>query len=73
MLLQMTILKAVTTQAHCNMPFSSKDKTLIKNLYQFKKYSLPKIVARFSKTNSWREKLACYWQRFKNTKHRPKA
>ena len=39
------------------MPFSNKDKAVIKNLYQFKKYGLQRILTEFSITNWKRERL----------------
>jgi len=48
----------MTKYRHCNIPFSNKDKAVIKNLYQFKKYGLHKIPIKFSKTNSKKKRLA---------------
>ena len=39
------------------MPFSSGDKAVIKNLYQFKKCSYRKIMAEFLKINCNRESV----------------
>jgi len=36
MLLWIMVLNAMREYLHCNMPFSNKDKALMKNLYQFK-------------------------------------
>jgi len=64
----------VSEYLHCNMPFSSKDKAVIKNLYQFKENSLHRILAEFSKANCKRERLGTLLKRYLgNTKHRPKA
>jgi len=41
----------------CNVPFSSGDKALIKNLYQFKKYSFRRIMTEFLKINCNRESV----------------
>jgi len=41
----------------CNVSFSSGDKTLIKNLYWFKKYSFLRILAEFLKINCNRESV----------------
>jgi len=46
------------------MPFSNKDKAVIKNLYQFKEYGSRRILAEFSKTNSKREGLGTLLRRF---------
>jgi len=44
------VFNAVTNYLHCNMLFSNKDKALIKNVYQFKKYGLQRILTNFLKT-----------------------
>jgi len=44
------IFNAVTIYWYFNMPFSSGDKVLIKNVYQFKIYSFQKILLEFLKT-----------------------
>jgi len=51
MLLWITIFNAVTKFLQRNMPLSNKNKALINNLYQFKKYGLQRILTKFSKTN----------------------
>jgi len=58
MLLVIMVFNAMTKYRHCNIPFSNKDKAVIKNLYQFKKYGLHKIPIKFSKTNSKKKRLA---------------
>jgi len=59
MLLQIITFNAVTIYWYCNMPFNYKDKTLIKNAYQFKKYSFQRISTACLKINCKRRKWAC--------------
>jgi len=47
----MMVFNSVTKYWHCNVPFSNKDTAGIKNLYQFKEYSLQRIPKEFLKTN----------------------
>jgi len=44
------VFNAMTKYRHCNMPFSNKDKAVIRNLRHFKKYVLQKILTKFLKT-----------------------
>jgi len=56
------------------VPFSSEDKALIRNLYQFKKYSFWRILAKFSKMNCNGKKRGNVINRdLGDMQHRPKA
>jgi len=55
------------------MPFSSKDIALIKNLYQFKKYSSLEILTEFLKINCKRESLDILLKRFWKQKARTRG
>jgi len=55
------------------MPFSKEDKALTKNLYQFKKYGLQRIVTEFLKINCKRKELEHLLKDSGNMKHRPQA
>jgi len=46
---------------------------LTRNLYEFKKYSSRKILAKFLRINSKKEKLDTLLKDMENRKHRPKA
>jgi len=47
------------------MPFSNKDKAVIKNSYQFKECGLQRILTEFSQTNCKRKGLGILLKRFK--------
>jgi len=51
------VFNVVTKYQHCKMPFSNKDKPVIKNLYQFKEYGQQ---VKFLKTNCRGEDWAYY-------------
>ena len=55
---------AFVNRNNCNMPFSNKDKTVIEDLYQFKEYSLQRILTEFSKTSCKKEGLGTSLKRF---------
>jgi len=57
-LLQIIIFNAVMLYWYCNMPFSNRGKALIKNVYQFEKYSFQRIglLVELLKTNCKRKK-----------------
>jgi len=44
------VFNAVSKYCHCNMPFSNKDKAVIRHLHQFKEYTLQRILTEFLKT-----------------------
>jgi len=46
------------------MPFSNKNKAVIENFYQFKKYGLKRIPTEFLKTNCKRKGLDTLLKRF---------
>jgi len=62
------VSNAVTQYQHCNVPFSNKDKAVIKNLHQSKEHSLQRILKlQKGKTGHFTKK------NLGNAKHRLKA
>jgi len=47
----------MTKYRHCNLPFSNKNKAVIKTFYQLKEYGLQRILTEFLKTNCKRNGL----------------
>jgi len=45
------LFNALTIYQWCNVPFSSGDKALLRNLYRFKKIQFWRILAKFLKMN----------------------
>jgi len=48
MLSWIIVFNVATKYRHCNMPFSKKNKTVVKNLYQFKEYGLQEKTGNFT-------------------------
>jgi len=56
------VFNAKTKYRHCNMPFSNRDKTVIKNSYRFKNTVCTGYWQNFRRqTRKWKNR-AIYWK-----------